>query len=189
MIILALGSNQYTTSGSPESTLCRAVFALRREGISVNKLSKIYKTEAYSYLPQPDYVNAAVLINTPLPPHVLLRMLKRLEADAGRRSGPDSGRPYYNWRPRPLDIDIVSYKGLIRNWNGCKPVSKARVILPHPRAHLRAFVLKPVADVAPEWHHPVFGLTAQEFLKRPEVQNAGRIIGSSEFSIPVRDPA
>jgi 2-amino-4-hydroxy-6-hydroxymethyldihydropteridine diphosphokinase len=62
-----------------------------------------------------------------------------------------------------------------------KPVEGMRVILPHPRAHERAFVLQPLSDVAPFWHHPVFGLSASEFLKRPAVRQTGKILSAGDF--------
>ncbi len=84
--------------------------------------------------------------------------------------------------PRPLDLDIVSYKGVIHNWKMQKPLEGKRVVLPHPRAHERAFVLQPIAEIAPFWHHPVFGLTAPELLKRPSVRQTGKILSAEDFA-------
>ena len=91
------------------------------------------------------------------------------------------GRSAHQWIPRPLDLDIVSYKGLIYNWKMNQPLEGGRVVLPHPRAHERAFVLRPLCEVAPFWHHPVFGLTAPELLKRPTVRQTGEILSVGEF--------
>jgi 2-amino-4-hydroxy-6-hydroxymethyldihydropteridine diphosphokinase len=75
----------------------------------------------------------------------------------------------------------VSYKGTVRNWKGNWPKKGMRVTLPHPRAHERAFVLRPLADVAPFWHHPVSGLTPEQLLKWPKVRETGKILASQEF--------
>jgi 2-amino-4-hydroxy-6-hydroxymethyldihydropteridine diphosphokinase len=103
--------------------------------------------------------------------------LKRIEAQAGRRELKEAHR----WIPRPLDLDIVSYKGVIHNWKMQKPLEGKRVVLPHARAHERAFVLQPLSEIAPFWHHPVFGLTAAELLKRPSVRQTGKILSADEF--------
>ncbi len=79
----------------------------------------------------------------------LLRQLHLIEAEAGRlRSVPNAART--------LDLDLIDANGAI--------LQQADLILPHPRAHLRAFVLQPVRDVAPEWRHPILGQTAAELL-------------------------
>jgi 2-amino-4-hydroxy-6-hydroxymethyldihydropteridine diphosphokinase len=181
MIIIALGSNLSSRFGPPKSALQKAIQALRTAGIRTIRTSNLYETEAHAYIAQPNFVNAAVIVDTSLSAHTLLQVLKRIEAEAGRGKEKGGKMPYFLWKPRPLDLDIVSYKGLICNWDGCRPCKNKRVILPHPRAHERAFVLCPLADVAPEWHHPVFGLTAQQLLKRPAVRAAGRIISATGF--------
>lgn len=175
MIIIALGSNLKGNFGSPEYALVNAVNALAASGIKIVGTSEIYITRAYGYKPQPDYYNAIVSVATPLPPGSLLRVLKRIEAQAGRCKSKSGRAPYFRWMPRPLDLDIVSYNGIVENWQAGRPKDGARVILPHPRAHERAFVLRPLADVAPNWHHPVFGLTPAQFLKRPAVRATGKI--------------
>ncbi|MFY9640649.1 MAG: 2-amino-4-hydroxy-6-hydroxymethyldihydropteridine diphosphokinase [Rhodomicrobium sp.] len=181
MIIIALGSNLTGKFGSPEHALPKAVNELAASGIRIVAISKIYITKAHAYKKQPDFYNAVVSVVTSLPVSALLQVLKRIEAQAGRQQSKRAWYPYFRWMPRPLDLDIVSYKGIILNWKGNRPMEHARVILPHPRAHERAFVLRPLADVAPHWHHPVFGSTPAQFLNRPVVRETGKIKRSQEF--------
>jgi 2-amino-4-hydroxy-6-hydroxymethyldihydropteridine diphosphokinase len=181
MIIIALGSNLSSKFGSPRSALRAAIKELGAAGIQTIRISNLYETEAHAYIPQPNFVNAVITVGTTLPAHTLLQVLKGIEAEAGRLKEKTGKTPYFLWKPRPLDLDIVSYKGLIYNWSGRRPREKGRVILPHPRAHERAFVLCPLAGVAPEWHHPVFGLTAGQLLKRPAVRSTGKIISCESF--------
>jgi len=111
-----------------------------------------------------------------MPADALLQVLKRIEAQAGRLSANKHFPAAHRWGPRPLDLDIVSYKDVIRNWSMGLPISGAKLILPHPRAHERAFVLRPLMDIAPRWHHPVLGLTPAAFLKRRSVRETGAVI-------------
>ena len=177
MIILALGSNLDGAFGTPYQSISRALDELAASGIEIQVTSRLHRTRAHGGHPQPDFLNAIATVHTPLPAYALLGILKRIEAQAGRRGSTRARR----WIPRPLDLDIVSYKGLIYNWKMNQPLEGGRVVLPHPRAHERAFVLRPLCEVAPFWHHPVFGLTAVEFLKRPTVRQTGEILGVGEF--------
>jgi 2-amino-4-hydroxy-6-hydroxymethyldihydropteridine diphosphokinase len=178
MIILALGSNLLGAFGTPMQSLCRALEELSASSVQIKDVSRLYRTRAQASRPQPDFLNAIVTAFTPLPADALLTILKRIEAQAGRHE-PKAAR---RWVPRPLDIDIVCYKGIICNWRRKKPIDGKRVVLPHPRAHERAFVLRPLSEAAPFWHHPVFGLTASEILKNPQVRETGAILGASEFT-------
>src|SRR5262249_8436131 len=87
-----------------------------------------------------------------------LRLVKGLERQAGRRLG-------QTWGPRPLDIDILDFGGRRLGWPPGRH-RRGRLILPHPEAHRRAFVLVPVADIAPAWRHPVLGATPARPLAR-----------------------
>ncbi len=158
-------------------SLRRALEELSASGVQIKEVSSLYRTRAHARAPQPDFLNAIAAAFTPLPADALLAILKRIEAQAGRHEAKAARR----WIPRPLDIDIVSYKGIIYNWRGEKPIEGKRVVLPHPRAHERAFVLQPLSEVAPFWRHPVFGLTASELLKNPQVRETGAILGAYEF--------
>ena len=186
MVIIALGSNLTGNFGPPQYALAKAVNELEASGITILSVSKIYITQAHAYLRQPNFYNAIVTVATALPAGALLQVLKGIEARAGRRKQKNGSHPFFHWRPRPLDLDIVSYKGTVRNWKGNWPKKGMRVILPHPRGHERAFVLRPLADVAPFWHHPVSGLTPAQLLKWPKVRETGKILAVQEF--PSRQP-
>jgi len=177
MILIALGSNRDGVFGTPYQSISRALNELIASGIEIKDASRLYRTRAHGRALQPDFLNAVVMAHAARPANALLQILKRIEAQAGRREVKEARR----WIPRPLDLDIVCYKGIVYNWKMRKPLEGKRVVLPHPRAHERAFVLQPISEVAPFWHHPVFGLTASELLKRPAVRMTGRILGACEF--------
>lgn len=176
IIIIALGSNLTGTFGSPEQALFRALEELTLSGVTIISTSRLYWTRAHARAPQPDFLNAIAAVSTPLPAIALLRVLKRIEAKAGRKTTKSARPTELSWEPRALDLDIVCYKRIVCNWKTrCDREGKG-VILPHPRAHERAFVLKPLLDVAPSWHHPIFGLTAVELLRKPLVRRTGEIL-------------
>jgi 2-amino-4-hydroxy-6-hydroxymethyldihydropteridine diphosphokinase len=157
-LILGLGGNIAGAWGSPKVTLLRAFDALRQEGLEPLARSDLFRTKPVGGGRQPDYLNAVVLARASLAPAALLRRLKGLERQAGRRPGRRLG-------PRPLDIDILDYGGRRLGWPG-RGRRRAGLVLPHPEAHRRAFVLVPLAQVAPHWRHPVLGLNARTLLAR-----------------------
>ena len=170
-ILIGLGSNRAGQWGEPAEALQRAVDEMRAAGISVDAVSYIYLTEGVGSWQPGEYVNAVVAADAHMGPIALLRLLKRLEACAGKRSG----RP---WGPRPLDLDIIDYKGVVRHWSHPAPLRRSNhgLTLPHGWAHLRPFVLKPLLDVAPKWRHPVLMLSANELWSRCARQRGGRIL-------------
>jgi 2-amino-4-hydroxy-6-hydroxymethyldihydropteridine diphosphokinase len=121
---------------------------------------------------QPDFVNAAAAVKAAIPPAALLSVLKKIEAKAGRK-------PTRRWGPRVLDLDIIDYQRRIINWpkdEVFSPKHKSDLILPHPQIHRRPFVLQPLGEIAPHWHHPVYGQTTAYFLTRLRGAKEGRII-------------
>lgn len=159
-VILSLGANTTGNWGDPAIALGRALQTLETmNGVQLVRSSPIYKTNPVGGISQPCFLNAAVLIATVLPPARLLNDLKSLERDAGRRVG-------VRWGPRPLDIDIVDYGGTVLGWPG--PLRRVRggLVLPHPEAHRRAFVLRPLADIVPRWRHPALGAPIKRLLAR-----------------------
>lgn len=150
MILVALGANLPGPDGAPPAvTLARAVAALEAlPGLRRVALSRLWQTP--SEPPgSPDYVNAVLRLEGEAEPAALLAATQAIEDAAGRI------RPFVN-APRTLDLDLIAIGDLLR------PAPDP--VLPHPRAHLRRFVLVPLAEVAPEWRHPVTGATASEML-------------------------
>jgi 2-amino-4-hydroxy-6-hydroxymethyldihydropteridine diphosphokinase len=146
---------------------------MQRAGLRLCAASPLYETAALGRARQPAYANAVALIETELSPEALLRVLKRIEREAGRRGG----RP---WGPRTLDLDIVDYKGLVKHWRRgrgefAKPGARP-LVLPHPLAHARPFVLAPLAEVAPGWRHPTLHRSAAELLRRLPKRGQGIVI-------------
>ena len=173
-ILLALGANCPGVWGTAPQTIAHALREIERANIEVLAVSPFYETEAVGRARQPAYVNAVALIDTSLPPEALLRVLKAIERRAGRRGG----RP---WGPRTLDIDIIDYRGLVRHWHGLQPefpgAGRRPLVLPHPLAHERPFVLRPLLDVAPNWRHPVLKESARELWREAQGRGEGRVIG------------
>jgi 2-amino-4-hydroxy-6-hydroxymethyldihydropteridine diphosphokinase len=180
MIIIALGSNLSGVWGSPNHTLYRALDELTASGIQIEKISRLYCTRAHSYARQPNFLNAVIATETFMPADAIFQVLQRIEARGGREKAKIEAEHTSRWQARPLDLDIIDYKGVVHNWIERRPVPGRRLILPHPRAHQRAFVLQPLSDIAPTWHHPVFGLTASALLKRPLVRGTGPILSAEE---------
>jgi 2-amino-4-hydroxy-6-hydroxymethyldihydropteridine diphosphokinase len=148
MILLGVGANLPSRRfGSPRATCEAALKTLSQgHGITVIRRSRWYRSAPQPASDQPWFVNGVALIETGLAPDALLELLHRVEKDFGRIRG----RPN---AARPLDLDLLTYGESVRGWDG--PDRVRPPILPHPRLHERAFVLRPLADIAPEWCHPV----------------------------------
>jgi 2-amino-4-hydroxy-6-hydroxymethyldihydropteridine diphosphokinase len=172
MIIISLGANITSRWGDAASTIREALRQLDSAGIIVTCRSALYVTTPLGVTDQPDFVNAAAAVTAAIPPNALLSLLKKLEAKAGRK-------PSRRWGPRALDLDIIDYKRRIINWpkdEVFSPKNKPELILPHPQAHRRAFVLEPLSEVAPNWHHPVYGQPTAYFLTRLRFTKEGRVL-------------
>ena len=118
------------------------------------------------------YANAVMIVRGHLSPTALLRRLKAIE----RRAGSRSAMP---WGPRALDLDIIDYKGRVLNWAPAGVGHHGRqrlLVLPHASAHLRPFVMAPLAEVAPAWRHPVLQRTAAQLNETLKHARDGRIL-------------
>ncbi len=149
MILVALGSNRAGPWGSPRQTVERALRELDRDGLRLEGASRLIESTPFGRLDQPSFINAVVRIATDLPPGALMATLQDIERSAGRRRE-------LHWGPRTLDLDLLDYHGLVQNDPG--------LILPHPGIAERIFVLKPIAELAPSWRHPILRESAQELL-------------------------
>ncbi len=172
-VLVGLGANCPGPWGTSADTIAQALGEIERANVAIIAVSPLYRTAAVGSARQPPYVNAVALLDTSLPPEALLRVLKEIE----RRSGRRGGRP---WGPRTLDIDIVDYGGLVRHWRGGRAAFReagARpLVLPHPLAHERPFVLKPLLDIAPDWRHPALKQSGRELWHRISAHEQGRVL-------------
>ena len=130
-ILLAFGGNL----GDPAATIRRALARLGQEGVRIRQVSSLYRTPPWGPVEQPDFVNACATAETDLKPAELLGVTQSLERELGRVPGE-------RWGPRALDIDILDYAG--------QRIEEPGLTLPHPRLTERAFVLVPLAEIAPE---------------------------------------
>jgi 2-amino-4-hydroxy-6-hydroxymethyldihydropteridine diphosphokinase len=173
MIIISLGANTTSHWGNPASTILEALRQLDHAGVTVIRRSALYATTPMGVINQPGFVNAAAIVYTSKSPIGLLSVLKSIEAKAGRQR---RGR---RWGPRELDLDVIDYKGRIIKWSKDEVLRfkhKLELRLPHPQAHRRPFVLKPLSEIAPFWHHPVFGQPTAYFLTRLGYAKEGRVL-------------
>ncbi|WP_281995876.1 2-amino-4-hydroxy-6-hydroxymethyldihydropteridine diphosphokinase [Ruegeria faecimaris] len=167
--VLALGANLKVRGFEPHLTLRHAIDAILRQGLLIRAESRFYATPCFPEGAGPDYVNAAVLIETERSPFELLQILHGIEHDYGRER-------IQRWGMRTLDLDLVCYDDLVlpdrevfQSWLSLPPEDQKQqapdqLILPHPRVQDRAFVLVPMADVAPNWRHPILDQTVMEML-------------------------
>jgi 2-amino-4-hydroxy-6-hydroxymethyldihydropteridine diphosphokinase len=168
--VLAFGGNSESAFGSPKDTLTHAISVLEDRGLIIQRLSKFYATPAFPKGSGADYVNAAALVQSNHSAQSLLEILHDVEATLGRERTA-------RWASRPIDIDLIAHGSLVfpdaktqARWRQLSLEEQMKLwpdqlILPHPRLQDRAFVLVPACDVAPDWVHPVLGLSMAEMLK------------------------
>jgi len=169
LYLLALGSNASGDQTSNSLLLNQAAAAIKHERITTLRLSRFYRTPAFPAGAGPDFVNACVVAESPLDPQGVLDAVHRVEAAMGRVRD-------RRWGQRVIDIDLLASgdrvlpdRDTVLRWMALPPADQQRLapeelLVPHPRLHQRGFVLRPLADVAPDWVHPLTGQSVRAML-------------------------
>ena len=144
-VFISIGSNVGDRAGNLKTAI--RMLAEDPDKIRLIRQSFFYETAAWGKHEQRDFFNCAIEIETSMPPRALLDFLKDIERRLGRT-------PSGQWEERPIDLDIALY--------GQDVLEEEGLTIPHPLAHERAFVLVPLAEIAPKAVHPVFGKTIVE---------------------------
>jgi 2-amino-4-hydroxy-6-hydroxymethyldihydropteridine diphosphokinase len=152
VILIGIGGNlESARFGPPRNTLNAALAVLKADRIKILRRSGWYRTEPVPRSDQPWFINAVASLATEPGADELLMALQAIETRFGRVRGEPNA-------PRVVDLDILDYQGEVRN--------TPALCLPHPRLHQRRFVLAPIAEIAPNWRHPILSLTAAQLLAR-----------------------
>jgi 2-amino-4-hydroxy-6-hydroxymethyldihydropteridine diphosphokinase len=144
LVILGMGANL----GDPPAQLRTAV-ELLSSCVAVDAISSVYLTEPVGVRSQPEFANIVLRGRTGLPVRDLLAQTQAIERQMGRTEGVRYG-------PRIIDIDLLAYDEVV--------VASEALVIPHAWLHRRSFVLVPLVEIAPEWRHPVLGVTAVQML-------------------------
>ena len=149
MKLIAFGANLSSDFGTPEQTLYKALEVLPARGVGVLRVSSLWLSAHVPISDQPWYHNGVAEIDASFDPHGLLKVLKSIEEEFGRVTRERNAA-------RVLDLDILAFDDVVMDGDSLQ--------IPHPRAHERAFVLYPLNEIAPDWVHPVSGLTPSQMI-------------------------
>ena len=150
-IIIGVGGNIYSKNGTHPVEICKiAINTLIEHSIKVEKQSKWYSSEPIPKSDQPNFFNCVILATTELNEYDVLKRLHKIENKFGRK------RKQIN-EARTIDLDLIDYSS--------KVIQNNIITIPHPRAHLRKFVMEPLGEINPKWKHPILKLNVFEILK------------------------
>ena len=151
MIFLNIGSNLDSSRGDRLFNLKKTIELISLNNIKIVKISSIYETPSYPNKKNPKFLNMGLKIESEHSPFDLIKIFNRIEKKLQRT------REIKN-QPRTCDIDLIDYEGKILN--------SKELIIPHPRAHLRNFVLFPLKEMSPLWIHPILNKKIDFLIKK-----------------------
>jgi 2-amino-4-hydroxy-6-hydroxymethyldihydropteridine diphosphokinase len=153
-VIIAMGGNLAFEGRAVQAVLEAACDRLWTEGLKPYARSRWWRSAAWPDPSEPPFLNGVALVETELDPKDVMAVLQRVEAAFGRRRSEPNA-------PRTLDLDLIAY--------GRRVIDEPNLVVPHPRAAERRFVMGPLAEIAPDWRHPVSGETAIALAGRAHV--------------------
>tara|TARA_B100001093_G_C26850251_1_gene1024809 strand:+ start:3701 stop:4195 length:495 start_codon:yes stop_codon:yes gene_type:complete len=151
MIYLSLGSNLNSKYGGRIESIKKTINLLKENNFKIVKVSKLYETPSYPNKNYPKFINIIIMVKYKNNLNTLFKKIKEIEKKMGRLSKKKNF-------PRTCDIDVIDFNGVILN--------SAKIVLPHPKAHKRNFVLYPLKDVNSNWKHPVKNLKINKLIKK-----------------------
>ena len=162
---LGLGANL----GDRQDNLQAALRLLSvAQGVEIVRCSQVYETEPWGVADQPKFLNCVADAAVTLEPEALLVLCKEVESEVGRTAGP-------RWGPRYIDVDILLY--------GSQNIDLPDLEIPHPRLHMRAFALAPLAELDPEAWHPILERTVGDLAATVEGREGVKPMGEIELAL------
>ena len=168
MIYINIGSNLSSKNGDRTFNIKRAIDLICFEKIKIIKKSSLYETPSYPNKKDPKFLNICLEIESFYKPSVLIKKFKIIEKKLQRKRGLKN-------QPRTCDIDIIDYKR--------KVIKSKNLITPHPRAHLRNFVLFPLSEISPDWIHPILNKKIDYLIDKLKLNLSNEITKIKETAI------
>ena len=151
MILLNVGSNLVSTNGDRLFNIKKTIELIKLENIKIIKMSSIFETPSYPNQQNPKFLNIGLQIKCNYSPEYLIKIFNIIEKKLQRTRGIKN-------QPRTCDIDLIDYEGKILN--------SKKLTIPHPKAHLRNFVLFPIKEISPTWIHPILNKRIDFLIKK-----------------------
>lgn len=170
LILVGIGANLPSPRFGPPKATCEAALGcMAQAGVRLEAMSRWYRTSPVPASDQPPYVNGVARVGTDFDPPALLSVLLGIERQLGRERAEKNA-------PRVIDLDLLAYDDVVSQGSGQGPGLGEAPLLPHPRLHLRAFVLLPIRDIAPGWRHPATGQGLDELIDALGLDRGGQIV-------------
>lgn len=193
LALIALGSNEKSEFGDARETVQKAMAIIAQLSDEAAQFSDLYTTPAFPEGSGPTFVNAAMIIITKLSARDLLAELHKIETTYGRKRTT-------RWGQRTLDVDLIAFGDQVipdevtqTRWrnltlNDQQQMIPTELILPHPRVQDRAFVLVPLADVAPDWQHPLLHQTVFQMCAALPAADRAEVVRIGAFNASTHSP-